>query len=320
MIGTGILISHPLGQTTFEHLKGVKETLFMYDNLLVRKRRRRKIAAFVALFSSIGITSLVIISFLGRSVGTFTVSLNNSQVNLALIEAKDSTNYSTYLRVNENGKFIESTYGDILKKGFNYLDDETTPSNVGEYEYEYRDEKSGEIKTAKGLEFFKYTFYVKNIGSKAATYTMKINVDDRTRADDFSGRSLDDTLRIVVFENDPNTDKHDYQIYAKKAKENNRTISGDIVDREFIANPDYDARQETEEYRLVDKSFGGGSEYSNKGTIIEYDVDNFVRNDIRRYTIVFWLEGFEPQSRPEDEYPEGATLKLGVDIAAYEKI
>ena len=52
----------------------------MYDNVLVRKRRRRKVAAFVALFSSIGITSLVIISFLGRSVGTFTVSLNNSTV------------------------------------------------------------------------------------------------------------------------------------------------------------------------------------------------------------------------------------------------
>ena len=49
------------------------------------------------------------------------------------------------------------------------------------------------------------------------------------------------------------------------------------------------------------------------------DVDNFIRNDIRRYTIVFWLEGYDPQSRPDEEHPEGATLKLGVDISAYEK-
>ena len=291
----------------------------MYDYLLVKRRRRRKIAAFVALFSSLGITSLVIISFLGRSVGTFTVSLNNSQVNLALTEGKDSTNYSTYLRVNESGKYVENTYKHILGKGAGYLDNEDTPYNAGEYDYTYLDKTSGEYKTAKGLEYFKYTFYVKNIGNKAASYTMNINVDDRTRADDFSGRSLDDTLRIIVFENDPETDKHDYRIYAKAAKENNRTIDGKVVDREFIANPDRDTRQETEEYRLVDGSFGGTNEYKNDGTIITYEVDNFLRNDIRRYTIVLWLEGYDPQSRPEEEYPEGATLKLGVDIAAYEK-
>ena len=291
----------------------------MYDYLLVKRRRRRRIAAFVALFSSLGITSLVIISFLGRSVGTFTVSLNNSQVNLALTEEKDSTNYSTYLRVNESGKYIENTYKDILGKGVNYLDNETTPYNAGEYEYTYLDKTSGEYKTAKGLEYFKYTFYVKNIGNKAASYTMNINVDDRTRADDFSGRSLDDTLRIIVFENDAESDNHNYSIYAKAAKENNRTIDGKVVDREFIANPDRDTRQETEEYRLVDKSFGGGNEYKNEGTIITYEVDNFLKSQMRRYTIVLWLEGYDPQSKPEEEYPEGATLKLGVDIAAYEK-
>ena len=82
----------------------------MYDLLFVRKRRRRRIAALVALFSSIGVTSLVIISFLGRSVGTFTVSLNNSEVNLALVEKENSTNYSTFLRVNDSSKYIEHSY------------------------------------------------------------------------------------------------------------------------------------------------------------------------------------------------------------------
>jgi hypothetical protein len=313
MIGTGILISHPLGQTTFRHLERVKETLFMYDNLLVRKRRRRKIAGFVALFSSLGITSLVIISFLGRSVGTFTVSLNNSQVNLALTEKKNSTNYSTYLRISENAKYIENTYFDLVKKGLDTLDDETTPYTAGEYDYTYLDEKTGEYKTAKGLEYFKYTFYVKNIGNKSASYTMKINIDDRTRADDFSGRSLDDTLRLMVFENDPDSGKHDYRVFAKKAAENNIDLDGNSTDREFIAHPDpTHAVQETEEYRLADKFLDGS-------TIAEYKVEGFNKNDIKRYTIVIWLEGYDPQSKPAEEYPEGATLKLGVDIAAYEK-
>ena len=39
---------------------------------------------------------------------------------------------------------------------------------------------------------------------------------------------------------------------------------------------------------------------------------------MRRYTVVIWLEGEDPQSKPDTEYPEGATLKLGVDITAHE--
>ena len=37
-----------------------------------------------------------------------------------------------------------------------------------------------------------------------------------------------------------------------------------------------------------------------------------------RYTMVVWLEGADPQSVPSEDYPEGATLKLSVDISAYE--
>ncbi len=95
----------------------------MYDKLFVRKRRRRRIAALVTIISSFGIASLVIISFLGRSVGTFTVSLNNSEVNLALVEKENSTAYSTYLRINESAKFIEHSY-DFFKYKLDVLDDE----------------------------------------------------------------------------------------------------------------------------------------------------------------------------------------------------
>ncbi len=31
--------------------------------------------------------------------------------------------------------------------------------------------------------------------------------------------------------------------------------------------------------------------------------------------MVVWLEGEDPQSRPDSEYPVGAFLKLGVDIS-----
>lgn len=295
----------------------------MYDLLFVKKRRRRRIAALIALFSSIGVTGLVIISFLGRSVGTFTVSLNNSAVKLALCEKKDSTDYSSYLRVNNTAKYIENEFDTVNKKFTSKylakdflvetLDNEGTAYNCAEFDQTYIDESDGKLKVGKCLEFFKYTFYVKNVGTKTAAYDLTINIDNRTRADDDSGRGLDDTLRVMVFENDPNTDNHDYLVYAKKTVENNFDIEGKKTDKEFISYlPDMDEkRQESAEHPLAET-------FLNSSTVAEYKTVGFASQQMMRYTIVIWLDGNDPQSDPEYEYPEGATLKLGVDIAAHE--
>ena len=285
----------------------------MYDQLFVKKRRRRKAAALIALFSSIGITGLVIISFLGRSVGTFTVSLNNSAVKLALCEEKNSTNYSSYLRVNNAARYVETDFKEIQEKcSLDKLDDESIKYNFGEFDEIVVDEATGKTKTNKCLQFFKYTYYVKNVGTKTATYTMQIKIDDRTRADDDTGRGLDDTLRVMVFDNDSNSDKHNYLVYAKKPAVNNFTIDNKEVPQEFISNPDWrDTNQETEEYRLAEH-------FKDGKTVAEYVVSGFSPQDMKRYTIVVWLDGNDPQSESEKLPPKGATLKLGVDIAAHE--
>ena len=282
----------------------------MYDLLLVRRRRRRRIAALVALFSSMGIASLVIISFLGRSVGTFTVSLKNSEVNLALVEAKDSNKYSTYLRINDSTPYIEHSF-DFFRDELATLDnEETSYEKIGKNEYTYLDTNTNKIVKGTAIEFFKYTFYVKNVGAKTASYDMKITINDRTKADDESGRGLDDTLRVMVFENKPTSEEHSYRVFAKKAAENNYDINGNKTDRELIVS--YDGNDhETEEYRLAE-NFKSGT------TVAEYNHTNFIKNEMMRYTIVIWLEGGDPQSKPDEDYPEGATLKLGVDIAAHE--
>ena len=107
------------------------------------------------------------------------------------------------------------------------------------------------------------------------------------------------------------TDARNIQKYAQKAYENNINLDNKEVEQEFISNPDWDTRKETEEYRLAEV-------FKDNKTVAEYSVSNFNSLAIKRYTIVIWLDGNDPQSKPDTEYPEGATLKLGVDIAAYE--
>lgn len=280
----------------------------MYDLLFVRRRRRRKIAAVVSVISAMGVGSLAIISFLGRTVGTFTVSVQNSTVRLALSEKQDFKNSTSYLRIDE----LPSTYFEYSYDWFDNLDlvdDERNDYFYGSYR------ENGQV---AGMYYLKYTFYVKNVGTKLAQYTMSINLDECTQADDNTSRTLDETLRVMVFENDPLIgDTHDFKVYAKNIvdsryktydKEGNQTF------REFISNYPYakaDGGLYEDDAHPLANSFEDGK------AIIKKRVENFRKDDIRRYTLVYWLEGSDPQANIEgQDAPQGAKIKLSVDINA----
>ena len=280
----------------------------MYDQAYVNKRRKRKIAALVALFSAIGVTALVIVAFLGRTVGTFTISLKNTDVSLTLCEKINFKDTSSYLNVKELKGLREDSFEDIISDKA-MIDSETTPSNYGKIVNE-----KGEYES---LRFIKYTFYVTNVGKSTAEYNLSVNITDRTESNDETPRSLDDTLRVMIFENDPNDlnaeDPHKYRVFAKEAWEyENKDINGVVTNREFVSKPTYDLKE--------DKDHPLAESFISSKTVAKYNVQNFKQGDVRRYTIVLWLEGYDPQSKPDDEYPEGATIKLGVNIAAYENV
>jgi hypothetical protein len=46
--------------------------------------------------------------------------------------------------------------------------------------------------------------------------------------------------------------------------------------------------------------------------------EDFESEQIKMYTVVTWLEVEDPQSSNEYKSPIGATIKLGVEITAYE--
>ena len=279
----------------------------MYDLLFVRRRRRRKIAALVSVISAMGVSSLVIISFLGRTVGTFTVSVQNSTVRLALSEKQDFKNSTSYLRIDE----LPSTYFEYSYDWFEDLDlvdDERNDYFYGAYR---------ENGVVEGMYYLKYTFYVKNVGTKLAQYNMSINLDECTQSNDNTSRTLDETLRVMVFENDPLAgDTHDYEVYAKNIVDSRyKTFDkdGKQTFQEFVSAYPYakaDGFYEDDAHPLA-KSFKNGK------AIIQKKVDNFKKDDIRRYTLVYWLEGSDPQANIEgQDAPQGAKIKLSVDINA----
>lgn len=290
----------------------------MYDYILVRRRRRRKIAAIVSFVCSVGITALIIISFLGQYTGTFTISLVSSSVKLSLSDEVKFTNPTSYLRIDKLNLFDEYTYEYIKNIE---LDDEEVPFDKGAHDVVIRD-KDGNVKsTRKYLSYFKYTFYVGNLGSKAAQYDMKINLVECTQSTDGTGRTLDDTLRVMIFENDVNDTNnsglHNVDVFAKEMANSDGTnidINNNQTKREFISTK---PNRTTEGY-VEDEDHPLAISFEDEKTIKTYSRGDFYAGQIRRYTLVSWLEGQDRDSTGKKGTPVGATLKLGVEITAYE--
>ena len=234
----------------------------------------------------------------------FFVKVNNKKgINLAISDKASFDNPSSYLRIEKLDLFEENTYSNLPKD--EVLDTEETTYNYGAYTND---------KYETVLQFMKYTFYLKNMGGKTAQYNLKINLLDRNKVSDGTERMLDDTLRVMVYENDyeeGQETQHNKTIYAKEAAEYNIDKEGNRTMREFVSTSPY-GNQEDDNYPLA-------TSFESSRVVHTYERGGFLQGQTRRYTIVYWLEGEDPQSAFLDNAPVGASMKLGVEINAFEQ-
>ena len=270
----------------------------MYELEYVRKRKTRRILAIVGGISAVVVSSLSIVAFLGQRVGTFTVSLNRSDVNIALSDRREFKNETSFLRIGAIKTFQEYTYGNLLDLGNDVLDSQN-------YDYTIGANKSFSGKIIS-LNFLKYTFYVKNTGSKPCQYHFALNITDKKASTD--GRYLDETLRIMFYENEEES-SHQYLVYGKRSTIPHINENGD---------PDYRSpiSIDKEDATIANPFMGYAEMFESTDIILSFRNSYFDVGEIKRYSIVAWLEGF--RSSNFDDAPEGANIQLGVKINAYE--
>ena len=136
-----------------------------------------------------------------------------------------------------------------------------------------------------------YDWLIKNVGMTPARYNLSLMVKESVAASD--GRTLDDTLRVMVYDNGEST------VYAK----------GNLNSPAPISVSEGEA---TEEYPFE----GYATNFASSKEIMGQSGVSLNVGEVRRYTIVTWLEGFRSSSL--QTAPKGATIKLGVEINAYE--
>ncbi|MEE1064810.1 MAG: hypothetical protein UH249_01615 [Acutalibacteraceae bacterium] len=125
------------------------------------------------------------------------------------------------------------------------------------------DDIDGSHNNTNGQSFLAYTFYVKNAGNVDVDYSAEILIDSVSLG-------VDEAMRVMVFHNGEPT------IYAKPQqgttdkREENLNDNGESV---------YD----------VDKNFVSNTK------VMENEVKMFRPGDIDKYTVVVWLEGWDPE-------------------------
>lgn len=270
----------------------------MYELKYVKKRKTKLFVAISGGVATVVVSTFAIVSFLGRYVGTFTVSLDTGKVNLALSDSSEFKRKESFLRIDSLPAFHEYTRSSLPSN--EELDSEKN-------NYLFGATTEGE-KTS--LNFFKYTFFVRNVGSVAANYDLKIRMTDNKAGED--GRTLDDTLRTMLFETNLVTGEQKVTTYAKRAAVHHIDENGEVNFQEPISiSPELASESEP---------FLGYAEIFESANVITTwkPEAGLGIGETRRYTIVNWLEGYDPQSNNYSAPPKGARLKIGVEINAYE--
>ena len=262
----------------------------------VRRRKRRKVVAITSAIASMIIGVFILVAFLGRFVGTFTVALDTGNVRLSLSDKSSFEKTTSYIKLDSLPAFDLTTYTSL--PAADEVDNENTSYLIGSVT---------DTRGNTSMKFFKYTFFVKNEGNIVADYDLKVNLTRNTPSED--GRHLDTILRVLVYENYADSKEHLYKVYARVSDAENDTYGyeeGEKTHKEYIS------------YREPhgDEFPGFAEMFESESVIATLPTRNFQEGDIKRYTLVAWLEGYDEQAGGTP--PEGGNLKLGVTINAYE--
>ena len=261
----------------------------MYALELVRRRKRRIWAAIIGGIGTIGVATFSIAAFLGHRVGSFTVALEGKNAKLTLSERSSFEKQTSFLRVGDVPGFQQYTYSYFEKNGLENLDNEENDYTLG-----IRTNSKGKRST----DFLKYTFFIKNVGEDPAEYDFSLRIKEVVAT--VNGQTLEDSFRVMVFKDGGEPD-----VYAKRLQVP-RVVDGVADYRAPVSANESDA----EEFHGYAKIFASQTEVmTEKGEYIDV-------GQIRKYTIVTWLEGF--QASGDADTLKGASIKLGVEINAYE--
>ena len=199
-----------------------------------------------------------LVAYFGQYMGTFVISLDDAALALgiSLSEHEEFETSSSRLLVNPVNAATPTTFTDI-KFGEAVMTD-------------------GDMDKSDSNNYIAYTFYLKNEGN--ISVDVELNLDTVTVTN-----NVDKALRIVVIEGGY-VDEEDNVKFTKGTLFLKDDGHGDEnIVKVISRQPEVKAFYDSFEKQLLtsDDNFGN------------YVIENFVPQEVRKFTIVFWLEGWD---------------------------
>lgn len=252
-----------------------------------KKKRRKKIAWIVLSVGFVGTASLGIIAFIGQYSGHFTVSLVSRDVSLSLSTNESISDPTTNLRsIGLPGTY--PTAADALPT------DSQVDSNEG---------GSKNSKFYDGLEhgsdqYFAYTFFAENAGVNDVPYHLVMQIDDNKLSYVSGAVNLLYIIRLRIFENamvNGQDDTHSQTTYAFRDSATN--------DGRAIISPGSNKEENLKSAEI----------FASDSVVFNLPRTFYTKTKMR-FTVVAWLEGWDPDCSSSE--PLGASLTFSLHLNA----
>jgi hypothetical protein len=212
--------------------------------------KMRFISRLVFIFCALSLGSLYLFSYYGQQTGDFTIDVSQDAFldkNMVLSETID---FQT-----KNSRLTAKPIGNVYPIG-QYGAPEKIPIEI---EASIEEFQSG---SNNGLNYFAYTFYVKNDGKADFSYNLSIYIED-------AQKNIDSAIRIMVI--------------CEKDITNKKTITSDVYAKVQGQHGEYPGEPEP-----------GSKPFIGSKKVVDTNRYDFNIGQIDKYTVVMWLHGEDP--------------------------
>lgn len=210
-----------------------------------------------------------LVAYFGQYMGTFVISLDDTALALGITLSenvkKEEVDGVTYY------DFIDSS-SRLLVNPVN----SATPTTFTDIKFAEAVSTDGDMDETDSNNYIAYTFYLKNDGNISVDVELNLNTVTVTK-------NVDKALRIAVIEGGYVDDNGDVKftkgtMFLKDDGHGDENILR-VINRQEKVKEFYESFNK--ELLTVDGNFGN------------YVIEDFVPQEVRKFTIIFWLEGWD---------------------------
>ncbi len=239
----------------------------------------KRISKYVMIFCLIFLVILAGFTLYGDQVGNFVVILKEDKVKISACLTKDFENdLTSRFEVPGIEYLSETTFHDLP---------DALPQNIG-------------FKNDQKRKYMAFSFYLLNLTDRAISYDMSIEIVDELAGTKDRNYKPSDALRILILEEqgmDENLEGHGIL-----------KSDGTVYAREEDSQAGLDELEKADYPPDIVTYFADGS------MIVHEKEVPFALDEIKKYTVVLWLEGFDISCKQE---LVGGRLKMRMTFEAY---